>query len=115
MTNIVHVDDARARIVEAIKLHPHRSLYERQPVAASMRLLDRGHPNACTQWRAVSRRRCAGRPAGPPGDQDVLGLAHDPPALRRGAFIGGCDIVLEMHETSELAEALGIHRTAAAS
>ena len=31
-----------------------------------------------------------------------------------GAFIGGYDIVLEMHETGELAEVL-IHRTAAAS
>ena len=31
-----------------------------------------------------------------------------------GAFIGGCDIVLEMHETGELAEALGVHRAAAA-
>jgi monothiol glutaredoxin len=53
--------------------------------------------------------------ASPPGDQDVLGLAHDPPALRRGRLIGGYDIVLKMHETGELAEALGIHRTAAAS
>ena len=32
-----------------------------------------------------------------------------------GAFIGGCDIVLEMHKTGELSEALGIHRPAAAS
>src|SRR5258708_29079712 len=37
-----------------------------------MRLLDRGRPNACTPWRAVSHNRCAGRPDGPPGDQDVL-------------------------------------------
>ena len=32
-----------------------------------------------------------------------------------GAFIGGCDIVLEMHKTGELADALAIHRPAAAS
>ncbi len=32
-----------------------------------------------------------------------------------GAFMGSCDIVLEMHQTGELAEALGIHRAAAAS
>ena len=32
-----------------------------------------------------------------------------------GAFIGGCDIVSEMHKTGELAEALRIHRAAAAS
>ena len=32
-----------------------------------------------------------------------------------GAFIGGCDIVLEMHETGELAEALGVHPAAVAS
>jgi monothiol glutaredoxin len=31
-----------------------------------------------------------------------------------GAFVGGCDIVLEMHKTGELAEALAIHRAAAA-
>jgi monothiol glutaredoxin len=55
---------------------------------------------------------------------DVLA---DPPARRAietfstgplyvgGAFIGGYDIVLEMHETGELAEVFGIHRTAAAS
>ncbi len=32
-----------------------------------------------------------------------------------GTFIGGCDIVLEMHKTGELAEALRIHRAAGAS
>ena len=32
-----------------------------------------------------------------------------------GAFIGGCDIVSEMHKTGELAEALRIHCAAAAS
>ena len=32
-----------------------------------------------------------------------------------GTFIGGCDIVLEMHRTGELAEALAIHRAAAAA
>ena len=31
-----------------------------------------------------------------------------------GAFIGDYDIVLEMRETGELSEALGIHRTVAA-
>ena len=29
--------------------------------------------------------------------------------------MGSCDIVLEMHQTGELAEALGIHCAAAAS
>ena len=29
--------------------------------------------------------------------------------------MGSCDIVLEMHQTGELAEAPGIHRAAAAS
>jgi len=32
-----------------------------------------------------------------------------------GAFIGGCDIVLEMHKTGELAETLAMHRAPAAS
>src|SRR5262245_45431842 len=115
MTNIVHVDDARARIVETIKLH-------------SIVLFMKGSP---------SRPQCGFSPA------VVQTLAHygvpyqavdvlaDPPVRQAiktfsdwptipqlyvgGAFIGGYDIVLEMHETGELAEALGIHRTAAAS
>ena len=29
-----------------------------------------------------------------------------------GAFIGGCDIVLEMHATGELADAFAVHRAA---
>ena len=36
-------------------------------------------------------------------------LAHDPAAVRRGGeLVGGCDIVTEMYESGELAEALGL-------
>ena len=62
----------------------------------------------------MMRGRVSSRPSSST-DQDVL----DWPTIRQlyvgGAFIEGYDIVLEMHETGELAEALGIHRTAAAS
>jgi monothiol glutaredoxin len=104
MTNIVHVDDARARVIETIKLHPIVLFMRGSP----------SHPQCDFSAAVVQTLAHYGVPYHA-ADQDVLGLAHDLPALRRGRFIGGYDIVLEMHETGELAEALGIHRDATAS
>ena len=80
-----------------------------------MRLLGCGRPNACTYgvpYHAIDVL------AAPPVRQAIKTFSDWPtiPQLDvDGAFIGGCDIVLEMHATGELAEALGIHRAAAAS
>src|SRR5262249_13159059 len=52
--------------------------------------------------------------ADPPARQAIKTFSTGPLYVG-GAFIGGYDIVLEMHETGEPAEAFGIHRTAAAS
>ncbi len=115
MTNIVHVDDARARIVETIKLHPIGLFMKGSPsrpqcgfsTAVIQTLAHNGVP-----YHAVDVL------ADPPVRQAIKTFSDWPtiPQLYVGAaFIGGYDIVLEMHETGELAEALGIHRNAAAS
>jgi monothiol glutaredoxin len=115
MTNVVQGDDAQARIAEAIKLHP-------------IVLFMKGSPSRplCGFSAAVARTLAHyGVPfhavdvlADPPVRQAVKTFSDWPtiPQLYvDGAFIGGCDIVLEMHKTGELAEALTIHRAAAAS
>ena len=48
-----------------------------------------------------------GRRGAAPGHQGVLQLADHPAALRQGEFVGGCDIVREMHQAGELAQMLG--------
>jgi len=115
MTNIVHVDDARARIVETIKLHPIVLFIKGSPsrtqcgfsTADLQTLAHNGVP-----YHAVDVL------ADPPVRQAIKTFS-DWPAIYQlyieGAFMGSCDIVLEMHQTGELAEALGIHRAAAAS
>ena len=52
---------------------------------------------------ALRGRRRPARPAHPPGALGDLELADDPPAVRDGELIGGCDIVCEMYESGELA------------
>ena len=57
----------------------------------------------------VRRGRHPARSSHPPGAIGDLELAHDSRSCSsRGELIGGCDIVTEMYESGELAEALGL-------
>ena len=115
MTNIVHVDDAQARVTETIKLHPIVLFMNGSP----------SHPQCGFSAAVVQTLAHYGVPfhavdvlADPPVRQAIKTFSDWPtiPQLYvAGAFIGGCDIVSEMHKTGELAEALNIHRAAAAS
>jgi monothiol glutaredoxin len=115
MTNIVHVDDAQARIAETIKLHPIVLFMKGSP----------SRPQCGFSAAVVQTLANYGVPfsaidvlADPPVRQAIKTFSDWPtiPQLYvDGVFIGGCDIVLEMHKTGELAEALAIHRPAAAS
>jgi monothiol glutaredoxin len=115
MTNVVHVDDAQARISEAVKVHPIVLFMKGSPSlpqcgfsAAVVRVLvHHGVP-----FHAIDVL------ADPPLRQAIKTFSDWPtiPQLYvDGAFIGGCDIVLEMHKTGELAQALAIHRAAPAA
>jgi monothiol glutaredoxin len=115
MTNIVHVDDAQARITETIKLHPVVLFMKGSP----------SRPQCGFSAAVVQTLAHYGVPfhavdvlADPPVRQAIKTFSDWPtiPQLYvDGAFIGGCDIVLEMHKMGELAEALRIHPAAAAS
>src|SRR6267142_6440068 len=112
MANIVHVYYAEARIAETIKVHP-------------IVLFMKGSPSLPQCGFSAAVVQVLGHYGVPFHSIDVLA---DPPVRQaikmfsdwptipqlyvNGAFIGGCDIVLEMHETGELAEALGVHRAA---
>jgi monothiol glutaredoxin len=115
MTDIAHVDDAQARISEAIKLHPIVLFMKGSPsvpqcgfsAAIVQVLVHYGVP-----FHAIDVL------ADPPMRQAIKTFSDWPtiPQLYvDGAFIGGCDIVLEMHKTGELAQALAIHGAPAAS
>jgi monothiol glutaredoxin len=115
MTNIIHVDDARARISEIIKVHPIVLFMKGSPslpqcgfsAAVVQVLVHHGVP-----FHAIDVL------ADPPVRQAIKTFSDwptIPPLYVDGAFMGGCDIVLEMHKTGELAEALAIHRALAAS
>ena len=114
MTNIVYVDDARARIVETNKFHPIVHFMKGSPsrpqcgfsTAVIQTLAHYGVP-----YHAVDVL------ADPPVRQAIKTFSDWPTIAQLyvgGAFIGDYDIVLEMRETGELSEALGIHRTVAA-
>jgi monothiol glutaredoxin len=115
MTNIVHVDDAQAQITATIKLHPIVLFMKGSPsrpqcgfsAAVVQTLADYGVPFHAVDVLAD------------PSVRQAIKTFSDWPTIPQlyvdGAFIGGCDIVLEMHKTGELAEALRIHRVAAAS
>jgi monothiol glutaredoxin len=114
MANIVHAGDVQARIAEIIKLHPVALFMKGSPSS----------PQCGFSAAMVQALAHYGVPvhavdvlADPPVRQAIKTFSDWPtfPQLYvNGAFIGGCDIVLEMHETGELAEALGVHRAAAA-
>jgi monothiol glutaredoxin len=115
MTNIVRVDDAQARIIEIIKLHPIVLFMKGSPL----------HPQCGFSAAVVQTLAHYGVPfhavdvlADAPVRQAIKTFSDWPtiPQLYvDGAFIGGCDIVLEMHKTGELAETLAGHRAATAS
>jgi monothiol glutaredoxin len=115
MTNIVRVDDAQARVTETIKLHPIVLFMKGSP----------SHPQCGFSAAVVQTLAHYGVPfhavdvlADPPLRQAIKTFSDWPtiPQLYvDGTFIGGCDIVLEMHKTGELAEALSIRRAATAS
>ena len=115
MANIVHAGNVQARIAEIIRLHP-------------VALFMKGSPSnpQCSFSAAVVQTlahygvafHAVNVLADPPVRQAIKTFSDWPtiPQLYvDGAFIGGCDIVSEMHKAGELAEALRIHRAAAAS
>src|ERR1700680_3387070 len=115
MANIVQAGDVEARIAEIIKLHPVALFMKGTP----------SRPQCGFSAAVVQTLAHYGVPfhavdvlADPPVRQAIKTFSDWPtiPQLYvDGAFIGGCDIVLEMHKTGELAEALSLHRAAAAS
>jgi monothiol glutaredoxin len=115
MTSIVVVDDAQARMSETIKLHP-------------IVLFMKGSPPRPQCGFSAAIVQALAHYDVPVHAVDVLADAPVRQAIKtfsdwptipqlyvNGAFIGGCDIVLEMHGTGELAEALGVHPPAVAS
>jgi monothiol glutaredoxin len=115
MTDVVHVDDAQARIIETIKLHPIVLFMKGSP----------SHPQCGFSAAVVQTLAHYGAPfhavdvLADPSVRQAIKTFSDWPTIPQlyvdGAFIGGCDIILEMHQTGELAEALRVHRAVAAS
>jgi len=115
MTDIVHVDDAQTRVIETIKLHPIVLFMKGSP----------SRPQCGFSAAVVQTLAHYGVPfhavdvLADPQVRQAIKTFSDWPTIPQlyvdGVFIGGCDIVLEMHQTGELAEALSIHRAAAAS
>jgi len=115
MTNLVDTGDVQARIAETIKLHAVALFMKGSP----------SNPQCGFSAAIVQALAHYGVPvhavdvlADPPVRQAIKTFSDWPtiPQLYvDGAFIGGCDIVLEMHKTGELAEALAIHGAPAAS
>ena len=115
MTTIVHIDDAQARIIETIKLHPIVLFMKGSPLRPQC-----GFSAAVVQMLAhygvtVHAVDVLANPAVRQAVKTFSDWPTIPQLYVDGAFIGGCDIVLEMHKTGELAEAFAIHRAAAAS
>jgi monothiol glutaredoxin len=115
MTNIVHLDDAQARIIETIKLHPIVLFMKGSP----------SRPQCGFSAAVVQTLAHYGVPVhavdvlANPSVRQAIKTFSDWPTIPQlyvdGAFIGGCDIVLEMHKAGELAEVLGTHRATAGS
>ena len=114
MTSIIHVDDAQAGIAETIKAHP---------IVLFMKGTT-SRPQCGFSAAVVQALAHYGVPVhavdvlADPQVRQSIKTFSDWPTIPQlyvgGAFIGDYDIVLEMHETGELSEALGIHRTVAA-
>jgi monothiol glutaredoxin len=113
--DIAHTDDAQARIAETIKLHPIVLFMKGSPSRPQC-----GFSAAVVQTLAhygVSFH--AVDVLADPSVRQAIKTFSDWPTIPQlyvdGTFIGGSDIVLEMHKTGELAEALGTHGAAATS
>jgi monothiol glutaredoxin len=114
MTDIVHVDDAQARVIETIKLHPIVLFMKGSP----------SRPQCGFSAAVVQTLAHYGVPfhavdvLADPAVRQAIKTFSDWPTIPQlyvdGTFIGGCDIVSEMHKTGELAETLRVHRAAAA-
>jgi monothiol glutaredoxin len=114
MTDVVHIDDAQTRIAETIKVHPIVLFMKGSPSA----------PQCGFSATVVQVLAHYGVPfhaidvLADPSVRQAIKTFSDWPTIPQlyvdGVFIGGCDIVLEMHKTGELAESLGIHRAKAA-
>jgi monothiol glutaredoxin len=115
MTDQPHSDAVQAQIAQTIKAHP-------------VVLFMKGSPSRPQCGFSAAVVQVLARYDVPVHTVDVLA----DPAVRQaiktfsdwptipqlyvdGAFVGGCDIVREMHETGELADVLAVHRAAAAS
>jgi monothiol glutaredoxin len=115
MMDITQVDEAQARIAETIKVHPIVLFMKGSPsrpqcgfsAAVVQTLAHYGVPVHAVDLLADPTLRQAAKTF---SDWPTI-----PQLYVDGAFIGGCDIVLEMHKTGELVEALAIRRAAAAS
>jgi monothiol glutaredoxin len=114
MINVVHVDDAQAVITETIRLHPIVLFMKGSP----------SHPQCGFSAAVIQTLAHYGVPfhtvdvLADPRVRQAIKAFSDWPTIPQlyvdGVFIGGCDIVLEMHKTGELGEALRTHRAAAA-
>jgi monothiol glutaredoxin len=115
MTNIVQVDDAQARIAATIKAHPIVLFMKGSPSRPQC-----GFSAAVVQTLAQHGVAFhAVDVLADPAVRQAVKTFSDWPTIPQlyvdGSFMGGCDIVLEMHTTGELAQALAIHRGAPAS
>ena len=112
MTDIAEIDDVQTHIAETIKAHP-------------IVLFMKGSPSRPQCGFSAAVVQVLAHYGVPTHAVDVLADPSLRQAIKRfsdwptipqlyvdGSFIGGCDIVLEMHATGELADALAAHRTA---
>ena len=106
MTNIVHVDDAQARIIETIKLHPIVLFMKGSPPrpqcgfsAAVVQILS----HLGVKFKGVD---VLADPSVRQGVKEFSNWPTVPQLYVQGEFVGGCDIVREMFETGELKQLL---------
>jgi monothiol glutaredoxin len=118
MTDIVNidfnVDDVQARIAETIRVHPIVLFMKGSP----------SRPQCGFSAAVVETLAHYGVPIhavdvlANPAVRRAVKTFSDWPTIPQlyvdGAFLGGCDIVLEMHKTGELALALAAHHAVAA-
>jgi monothiol glutaredoxin len=116
MTNIAYVaydDNVQTRIAETIKAHPIVLFMKGSPSRPQC-----GFSAAVVQVLAhYSVPVHAVDVLADPSVRQAIKTFSEWPTIPQlyvdGTFIGGCDIVLEMHETGELAQTLAVHRAAA--
>lgn len=118
MSDIVNIDlnvnDVQARIAETIRVHPIVLFMK-----GSLSRPQCGFSAAVVQTLAhygvpVHAVDVLANPAVRQAVKTFSKWPTIPQIYVDGGFIGGCDIVLEMHKTGELAEALAAHRAVSA-